>query len=151
MDLLTVWLGVIAIFLASFWTSWMSWESTDNTIMVWRKPTGAESGSWPSMEVSLRSTAKREPHGKVASVFLRQVVRWPGVMTRYYNEMISHEDWLPTFLHAGVPDVEKLKTEYQANGKNWKMHMDGNDFLPFFKGEVEKSPRRNHFLLWTRW
>ena len=56
---------------------------------------------------------------------------------------MSHEDWLPTFLAAaGVPDiVDKLKKGYTANGKEWKVHLDGYDFLPFFKGDVDEGPR----------
>jgi arylsulfatase len=50
---------------------------------------------------------------------------------------------MPTLLHAaGVPGIEdKLKEGYTANGKEWRVHLDGYDFLPFFKGEVEESPR----------
>jgi arylsulfatase len=64
----------------------------------------------------------------------------PGTI---YNEIMSQEDWLPTLLHAaGVPGiVEKCKQGHQAGGKTWKVHLDGYDYLPFFKGEVEKAPR----------
>ena len=64
----------------------------------------------------------------------------PGTI---YNDIISHEDWLPTFLAAaGVPDVvEKVKNGYEANGKTWKVHLDGHNYMPFFKGEVAKAPR----------
>ncbi len=56
---------------------------------------------------------------------------------------MSIEDWMPTLLHAaGVPDiVGKLKKGHRANGKNWKVHLDGYDFMPYFKGEVDKGPR----------
>jgi arylsulfatase len=68
----------------------------------------------------------------------------PGTI---YNDIISHEDWLPTFLAAaGVPDVvEKLKNGYQANGKTWKVHLDGYNFVPYFKGEVNGGPRDQIF------
>ena len=47
---------------------------------------------------------------------------------------------------AGEPDiVEKLKKGYQANGKTWKVHPDGYNFLPYFKGEVKKGPREEIF------
>ena len=50
---------------------------------------------------------------------------------------------MPTLLAAaGVPDVvEKLKTGYKANGKTFKIHADGYNFLPYFKGEAKKGPR----------
>jgi arylsulfatase len=34
-----------------------------------------------------------------------------------------------------------VKNGYKANGKDWKVHLDGHDFVPYFKGEVKKSPR----------
>jgi len=43
---------------------------------------------------------------------------------------------------VGEPDiVEKVKKGHRANGKRWKVHLDGFNFLPFFKGEAEKGPR----------
>jgi arylsulfatase len=49
---------------------------------------------------------------------------------------------VPTLLHAaGVPGVkDKLKQGYEANGKTWRVHLDGYDFLPFFRGEKADSP-----------
>jgi arylsulfatase A-like enzyme len=45
------------------------------------------------------------------------LVRWPGVITpgTILNDIVSHEDWLPTFLAADIPDVkEKLTQGYKA-------------------------------------
>jgi len=45
---------------------------------------------------------------------------------------------------AGEPDVlSKLESKdgYKANGKSWRVHPDGYNFLPYFKGEVKKAPR----------
>ena len=93
------------------------------------------------------------------------MVRWPGVIKpgTIYNDIMSQEDWLPTLLHAaGVPGiVEKIKEGYLANGKEWKVHLDGYDFLPFFKGEAQKGPRETIYyfgqggelnaLRWNDW
>jgi arylsulfatase len=47
---------------------------------------------------------------------------------------------------AGVPDVkEKLLTGYKAGNKTFKNHLDGYNFLPFFKGEVAQGPRHEFF------
>ncbi len=56
-------------------------------------------------------------------------------------------DWIPTLLAAaGDPDiVEKLKKGHKANGKTWKVHADGYNFLPYFKGDVKKGPREEIF------
>ena len=44
------------------------------------------------------------------------------------------------------PDIkEKLLAGYQAGGKTFKVHLDGYNFLPYFKGEAEKSPRVEYF------
>jgi arylsulfatase len=60
---------------------------------------------------------------------------------------MSQEDWMPTLLAAaGVPDiVKKLEAGYSANGRTWKIHPDGYNFLPFFKGEAKTSPRDTIF------
>jgi len=60
---------------------------------------------------------------------------------------VSHMDWLPTFVAAaGDPDIkEKLKAGHQANGKTFKVHLDGYNLVPFLKGEVDKSPRVEFF------
>ena len=43
---------------------------------------------------------------------------------------------------TGVPGIkDKLKQGYQTGGKTWRVHLDGYDFLPYFKGEVRKGPR----------
>ena len=43
---------------------------------------------------------------------------------------------------AGEPDVVgKLKQGYTANGKQWKVHLDGYDMGPYLRGETEKGPR----------
>jgi hypothetical protein len=47
---------------------------------------------------------------------------------------------------VGEPDiVEKLKKGHKANGKDWKVHLDGYNFLPRFNGEAEKGPRDQIF------
>jgi len=34
-----------------------------------------------------------------------------------------------------------MKTGFTANGKNFKVHLDGYNFLPFFKSETKDPPR----------
>ena len=100
----------------------------DNTIVIYSTDNGAE-------KVTTWEGGFRVP----------AVVRWPGVVKpgTVINDVMSMEDWMPTLLHAaGVPDiVGKLKKGYKANGKTWKVHLDGYDFTPYFKGEVNKGPR----------
>ncbi len=51
---------------------------------------------------------------------------------------------IPTVLAAvGEPDIkEKLKKGHTIDGKQYKVHLDGYNLLPWFKGEVEDSPRK---------
>ncbi len=119
----------------------------ENTIVIYSTDNGAEPFTWPDGGIT-------PFHGEKGTTWegghrVPLLVRWPGVIKpgSIYNEMISHEDWMPTFLAAaGVPDVvEKLKNGYTANGKEWKIHPDGYNFMPFFKGEVEESPRNEYY------
>jgi arylsulfatase len=121
----------------------------DNTIVVFSTDNGAETVSWPDGGTT-------PFHGEKGTTWeggmrVPQVVRWPGVIEpgTIYNDIMSHEDWLPTLVAAaGVPDVkEKLasKSGYKANGKNWRVHIDGYNFLPYFKGAAEKGPREELF------
>lgn len=118
----------------------------DNTIVVWSTDNGAETFSWPDGGTT-------PFHGEKGTTWeggfrVPLLVRWPGVIKpgTIYNDIISQEDWMPTLLAAaGVPDVvEKLKSKdgYEANGKKWRIHADGYNFLPYFKGEVDKGPRQ---------
>ena len=80
------------------------------------------------------------------------VVRWPGVIKpgTEINEIISHEDWLPTLLAAaGQPNVkESLLNGMAAGGMTYKVHLDGYNLLPALKGETKEWPR-HEFVYWT--
>ena len=75
------------------------------------------------------------------------MVRWPDEIPggRISNEIISHQDWLPTLLAAaGDADVkEKLKAGMRVGSNRYKVHLDGYNFLPHFKGESARGPRKD--------
>ncbi len=115
----------------------------DNTIVVYSTDNGAETISWPDGGTT-------PFHGEKGTTWeggmrVPLVVRWPNVIKpgTIYNDIFSHEDWMPTFLAAaGEPDVvEKLKKGYNANGKEFKIHADGYNFMPYFEGKAEQGPR----------
>jgi arylsulfatase len=58
-------------------------------------------------------------------------MRWPGVIEpgRVINDICSLQDFIPTFAAAaGEPDlVEKVKKGYQADGKTFKVHLEGEN------------------------
>jgi arylsulfatase A-like enzyme len=74
------------------------------------------------------------------------LVRWPGKIKpgTVSNEMIAHHDWLPTILAmAGDPEVtDKLLKGYKIGDMTYKVHLDGHNLVPYFTGEVAKSPRQ---------
>jgi arylsulfatase len=116
---------------------------TENTVVVYGTDNGAETASWPDGGIT-------PFHGEKGTTWeggfrVPMIVRWPGVIKpgSKHNEIFSQEDWMPTLLAAaGVPDVvEKLKQGYKANGREFKVHADGYNFMPFFKGEAKKPPR----------
>jgi arylsulfatase A-like enzyme len=115
----------------------------DNTIVVYSTDNGAESVSWPDGGIT-------PFHGEKGTTWeggfrVPQMIRWPGTVKpgSIYNDIISHEDWLPTFLAAaGEPNiVEKVKKGHKANGKKWKVHLDGFDQTAYLSGKTKESPR----------
>ncbi len=115
----------------------------DNTIVVYSTDNGAETVTWPDGGI----TPFKGEKGTTWEGGFRvpAVVRWPGTIEpgSKIGDIMSHEDWIPTLMSAaGQPGiVDKLKDGHSANGKDWKVHLDGYDFMPFFNGDTEKGPR----------
>jgi arylsulfatase len=72
----------------------------DNTVVVFTSDNGAETFSWPDGG----NTPFRGEMGTIWEGGFRVpcLARWPGVIKSgvVINEIMSHEDWLPTFLAA---------------------------------------------------
>jgi hypothetical protein len=62
---------------------------------------------------------------------------------RQYNDIISLIDWMPTLCAAaGVADIrEKMRNGFAAGNKTFRVHLDGYDFGPYFRGEPGSGPR----------
>jgi len=122
----------------------------DNTIVIWTTDNGAEVMSWPDGGTTPFRGEKNTNWEGGFRVPL--VVRWPGVIKpgTEINEIISHEDWLPTLLAAaGAPNVkESLLSGGTFAGSAFKVHLDGYNLLPYFKGETTEWPRKE-FVYWT--
>jgi arylsulfatase len=122
----------------------------DNTIVCFTTDNGAEKMSWPDGGQSpFRGEKDTNWEGGWRVPF---VMRWPGVIKpgTIVNEICSLQDMIPTFAAAaGEPDlVEKVKKGYTADGKKFKVHLDGFNLLPFLKGDEKKCPREG-FLYWS--
>lgn len=119
----------------------------DNTMIMYSTDNGAEKFTWP--DGGTTPFAGEKGTTWEGGFRVPCVIRWPGVIEpgTIDNGIHSHEDMLPTMLAAaGVPDVkEQLLTGYQAGDKNFKIHMDGYNMLPYLKGEVEENPRKEIF------
>jgi arylsulfatase A-like enzyme len=119
----------------------------ENTILVFTSDNGAEMFSWPDGGMV---PFKGEKGTTFEGGFrVPCVVRWPGTIkpNTIVNEIMSHEDWMPTFLAAaGNPNVkEELLTGFKAGDKTFKNHLDGYNFLPYFNGQEKESPRKEIF------
>jgi arylsulfatase len=116
---------------------------TEDTIVIYSTDNGPHMNSWPDAAMTPFRNEKNSNWEGAFRVPL--VVRWPGKIPAGYvsNEIIAHQDWLPTLLAAaGEPDInDKLKAGHQADDKSFKVHIDGYNFLPYLTVEGEKAPR----------
>ncbi len=122
----------------------------DNTIVVFTTDNGAEVMSWPDGgNTPFRGEKATNWEGGYRVPML---IRWPGTIKpgTVFNEAFAHYDLIPTFAAAGGdPDVvAKCLEGGQFGTKTFKVHLDGYNLIPFFKGEVTDAPRRE-FVYWN--
>ena len=117
----------------------------DNTIVLFTTDNGVHESTWPDAGVTPfrnEKTTSWEGAFRVPAM-----VRWPGKIKPgvISNDMMSHMDWLPTFLAAAGDSniIEECKKGCKSGDKTFKVHMDGYNFLPMLTGEEEKGPRHN--------
>jgi arylsulfatase A-like enzyme len=118
----------------------------DNTIVMYSTDNGAEKFTWPDGGQSpFRGEKNTNWEGGYR---VPTLVRWPGTIKpgSIVNDVVSHEDWVPTLVAAaGEPQVkEKLLTGYKASGRTFKVHLDGYDLTDTLAGRGP-SPRREFF------
>ncbi len=119
----------------------------ENTIVIFGTDNGAELIFWPDGGMTpFRGEKATTWEGGFRAPCL---VKWPAKIKpgQISNAIFSGEDWLPTFLAAaGETDIkEKLLKGHNANGKYFKVHLDGYNMLPLLTGEVTESPRKEIF------
>jgi arylsulfatase A-like enzyme len=119
----------------------------DNTIVMFTSDNGPEIFTWPDGG----NQPFRGEKGVTYEGGFRvpMLVRWPGVIkpNTIVNDIMAMEDWLPTLMAAaGNPDVkQQLLTGLKVGDKTFKVHLDGYNFVPFFKGDVPAGPRHEFF------
>ena len=120
----------------------------DNTIVMYSTDNGAEAMSWP--DGGTTPFPRREKHQLGRRLSRACAIRWPGVIKpgTIINDIVSHEDMLPTLLAAaGVPDVkEQLLKGMKVGDKTFKVHLDGYNITDTLAGKA-KDPRHEFFYL----
>jgi arylsulfatase len=122
----------------------------DNTMVMYSTDNGAECFSWPdggSTPFRNEKNSNWEGGYRVPCM-----IRWPGKIKpgSIMNGVCSHEDMMQTIMAAaGEPDIkEKLMKGHKANGRDFKVHLDGYNLIPYLTGEAKESPR-SEFFYWT--
>lgn len=120
----------------------------DNTIVFYSTDNGPHMNTWPDAAMTPFRGEKNtnwEGGWRVPAA-----VRWPGKIEAdsVSNDIMHHMDWLPTLLAAAGADNIKgqlMEGGVEAIGRNYKVHLDGYNFLPYLTGEVDESPRKEIF------
>ncbi len=112
----------------------------DNTIVLYSTDNGPHMNSWPDAGMT---PFRNEKNSNWEGAYrVPAMVRWPGKIKpgSVCNDIVSHMDWLPTFLAvAGEPNiVEKCKKGHTAGKKTFKVHLDGYNLLPYPDGPGDR-------------
>lgn len=121
----------------------------DNTFVMYSTDNGPHMNSWPDGAMTpFRSEKNTSWEGayRVPAMF-----RWPGKIKpgQVSNEIVAHLDMLPTILAvAGDTQVkDKLLAGYKVGEMTYKVHLDGDNLVPYLTGQVAKSPRISFFYI----
>jgi arylsulfatase len=122
----------------------------DNTIVMYSTDNGAETFTWPDGGTTMfRGEKNTQWEGGYR---VPTMIKWPGVIKpgTVINDICAHEDMLPTLVTAagGKNFKEDLKKGASIGGRSFKVHLDGYDLGPAFRGEAKEWPRRD-FIYWT--
>ena len=119
----------------------------DNTIVIYSTDNGPHFNQWPDAAITpYRGEKNTNWEGGFR---VPAMVRWPGQIASgsISNDVMSHLDWVPTLM-AAVGD-DSVKADLQAGrttgNKQFKVHLDGYNFLPFLTGASDSAPRREFF------
>ncbi|MCP4883613.1 MAG: arylsulfatase [Flavobacteriales bacterium] len=119
----------------------------DNTIVQYGTDNGPHKNSWPDAASSpFRGEKNTNWEGGWRTP---SFIRWPGKIKAgsVSNVIMSGMDWLPTYVAAAGNDNIKqtLLDGTSINGRSYKVHLDGYNFLPHLTGQEEDGPRHEIF------
>jgi len=120
---------------------------TDDTFVMYSTDNGPHMNTWPDAAMT---PFRNEKNSNWEGAYrVPCMVRWPGKIKpgSISNEIIGHHDWFPTLLAmAGDPDIkEKLAKGAKVGDMTYKVHLDGDNLIPYLTGQEKKSPR-NSFI-----
>jgi arylsulfatase len=122
---------------------------SDNTFVMYSTDNGPHMNSWPDGAMTpFRSEKNTNWEGayRIPAMF-----RWPGKIKpgQVSNDIVAHLDMLPTLLAvAGDTEVkDKLLTGYKVGDITYKVHLDGDNLVPYLTGQAPKSPRESFFYV----
>ncbi|WP_425090234.1 arylsulfatase [Tropicimonas sp. S265A] len=139
----------------------------DETFVFYSTDNGPHMNTWPDAAMTPFRGEKNtnwEGGWRVPAM-----VRWPGRIEegRVSNAIMHHMDWLPTFLAmAGNETVkedllEGITVAEVGGGRDYRVHLDGYNTLPYLLGEENDTPREEIFyfsddgdltaLRWNDW
>lgn len=122
----------------------------DNTIIIYTTDNGPMINLWPDAGMTPFRSEKNT--GWEGAFRVPAMIKWPGHIQpgTTLNGIVSLEDFFPTLLAAAGDD--KVKDELlkgkKANGKSYKVHLDGYNQLPYFTGQTQESARKE-FVYWS--
>jgi arylsulfatase len=121
----------------------------DNTIVFYSTDNGPHYNTWPDAAATPFRGEKNtnwEGGWRVPAM-----IRWPGKIEAgsVSNEIMHHMDWFPTLVAAAGDDriKDKLLGGYTSKALNreYKVHLDGYNFLPFLTGKADEGQRKEIF------
>ena len=120
---------------------------SENTIVLYTTDNGVHFNQWPDAGITpFRGEKNTNWEGGFR---VPAIVRWPNHFKagEVSNDIMSAQDWLPTLMAAaGASDAtEQLPKGYQAGPKQFKVHLDGYNFLPYLEGKSDKGPRTDFY------
>ena len=114
----------------------------DNTFVMYSTDNGPHMNSWPD---GAMTPFRNEKNSNWEGAYrVPAMVRWPGKIKpgQVSNEMVAHLDWLPTLVAiAGDAEVkDKLLKGYKVGDMTYKVHLDGDNLVPYLTGQSCEEP-----------
>jgi arylsulfatase len=121
----------------------------NNTFVMYSTDNGPHMNTWPD---GAMTPFRNEKNSNWEGAYrVPAIVRWPGHIKpgSVSNELVAHLDWLPTLLAvAGDTNIkDKLLKGDKVGDMTYKVHLDGDNLVPYLTGQVAKSPRESFIYI----